>query len=63
MELLTDAVLDYVAKAKETADDALQMIRKSQFGQDVRYVWRHRHCIAYCIDNKNYLNYLWIQLI
>lgn len=42
MEVLTDAFWDYVAKATQTADDTLQMIRKSQFGQDVRYVQRER---------------------
>ncbi|KAF0045586.1 hypothetical protein F2P81_002115 [Scophthalmus maximus] len=35
IEVLTDAFWDYVAKATQTADDTLQMIRKSQFGQDV----------------------------
>uniref|UniRef100_A0A8D0A1Z6 Apolipoprotein A-I-like n=1 Tax=Sander lucioperca TaxID=283035 RepID=A0A8D0A1Z6_SANLU len=35
LDVLTDAFWDYVAKATETADDTLQMIRKSQFGQDV----------------------------
>ncbi|KAM7383196.1 hypothetical protein PAMP_002868 [Pampus punctatissimus] len=35
LEVLTDAFWDYVAKATQTADDTLQMIRKSQFGQDV----------------------------
>ena len=38
LEVLTDAFWDYVAKATQTADDTLQMIRKSQFGQDVRWV-------------------------
>lgn len=36
LEVLTDAFWDYVAKATQTADDTLQLIRKSQFGQDVR---------------------------
>merc|ERR1712212_581220 len=35
LEVLTDAFWDYVAKATQTADDTLQMIRKTQFGQDV----------------------------
>ncbi|XP_034467312.1 apolipoprotein A-I-like [Hippoglossus hippoglossus] len=35
MEVMADAFWDYVAKATETADDTLQMIRKSQFGQEV----------------------------
>ncbi|XP_033976502.1 apolipoprotein A-I-like isoform X2 [Trematomus bernacchii] len=35
MELLTEAFWDYVAKATETADDTLQMIKKSPFGQGV----------------------------
>merc|ERR1712212_1193464 len=35
LEVLTDAFWDYVAKATQTADDTVQMIRKSQFGQDV----------------------------
>ncbi|TWW53431.1 Apolipoprotein Eb [Takifugu flavidus] len=35
LEVLTDAFWDYVAKATQTADDTLQMVRKSQFGQDV----------------------------
>lgn len=35
IEVLTDAFWDYVAKATQTADDTLQMIRKSQLGQDV----------------------------
>ncbi|XP_042280747.1 apolipoprotein A-I-like [Thunnus albacares] len=35
LEVLTDAFWDYVAKVTETADDTLEMIRKSQFGQDV----------------------------
>merc|ERR1712002_403007 len=35
LEVMTDAFWDYVAKATQTADDTLQMIRKSQFGQDV----------------------------
>ena len=38
LEVLTDAFWDYVAKATQTADDTLQMVKKSQFGQDVRYV-------------------------
>lgn len=43
IEVLTDAFWDYVAKATQTADDTLQMIRKSQLGQDVRYVTKKRH--------------------
>ncbi|XP_038850885.1 apolipoprotein A-I-like [Salvelinus namaycush] len=35
LEQLTDAFWDYVAKATKTADDTVQMIRKSQLGQDV----------------------------
>ncbi|XP_074511031.1 uncharacterized protein LOC141779883 [Sebastes fasciatus] len=35
LDVVTDAFWDYVAKATQTADDTLQMIRKSQFGQDV----------------------------
>ncbi|XP_058503885.1 apolipoprotein A-IV-like [Solea solea] len=35
MEVLIDSFWDYVAKATQTADDTLQMIRKSQFGQEV----------------------------
>lgn len=45
MEVLADQFWDYVVKATQTAEETIQMIRKSQFGQDVRYVWRHRHCI------------------
>lgn len=36
VEVLTDAFWDYIAKATQTADDTLQMIKKSQFGQDVK---------------------------
>ncbi|XP_034089462.1 apolipoprotein A-I-like [Gymnodraco acuticeps] len=35
IELLTEAFHDYVATAKETAKDTLQMINKSQFGKHV----------------------------
>ncbi|XP_070823416.1 apolipoprotein A-I-like [Chaetodon trifascialis] len=35
LEVLTDAFWDYIAKATQTADDTLKMIRKSQFGQEV----------------------------
>lgn len=35
LEVLTDAFWDYVGKATQTADDTLQMIRSSQFGQEV----------------------------
>ncbi|GAA6220352.1 apolipoprotein A-IV-like [Lates japonicus] len=35
LEVLTDAFWDYVGKATQTADETLQMIRKSQFGQEV----------------------------
>lgn len=38
MEVMTEAFWDYVAKASQTADDTIQMIKKTQFGQDVRYV-------------------------
>jgi len=36
MEVVTEAFWDYVSKATQTADDTLQLIKKSQFGQDVR---------------------------
>lgn len=36
VEVLTDAFWDYIAKATQTADDTLQMIKKSQFGQEVK---------------------------
>ncbi|KAM4567890.1 uncharacterized protein V3H82_012143 [Fundulus diaphanus] len=35
LEVMTDAFWDYVGKATQTADDTLQMIRKTQFGQDI----------------------------
>ncbi|XP_068180232.1 apolipoprotein A-IV-like [Antennarius striatus] len=35
LEVLTDAFWDYIKKATQTADDTLQMIRKSQIGQEV----------------------------
>ncbi|KAJ0000014.1 hypothetical protein NQD34_011856 [Periophthalmus magnuspinnatus] len=35
MEVLTDAFWDYIAKATQTADDTLQMIRKSQLGEEI----------------------------
>ncbi|KAI1886298.1 hypothetical protein AGOR_G00212560 [Albula goreensis] len=35
MEQLKDAFWDYVAKATQTAEDTLQMIRKSELGQEV----------------------------
>ncbi|XP_008275638.1 apolipoprotein A-I-like [Stegastes partitus] len=35
LEVMTDAFWVYVRKATQTADDTVQMIRKSQFGQDV----------------------------
>lgn len=38
MEVMTEAFWDYVAKATQTADDTIQMIKKTQFGQDVRYL-------------------------
>ncbi|KAI4811776.1 hypothetical protein KUCAC02_014651 [Chaenocephalus aceratus] len=48
IELLTEAFWDYAAKATETADDTLQMIKKSPFGQvvndhleETRYVAAH----------------------
>ncbi|XP_037532092.1 apolipoprotein A-I [Nematolebias whitei] len=34
LEVMQDAFWDYVAKATQTADDTLQMIKKSQIGQD-----------------------------
>lgn len=37
MEVMTEAFWDYVAKATQKADDTIQMIKKTQFGQDVRY--------------------------
>lgn len=36
VEVLSDAFWDHVAKATQTADDTLQMIRKSQLGQDIK---------------------------
>lgn len=36
LEVMKDAFWDYVAKATQTADDTLQMIKKSQIGQDIR---------------------------
>lgn len=36
LEVLTDAFWDYVSKATQTADDTLEMIKKTQFGQEVR---------------------------
>lgn len=38
VEVMTEAFWDYVAKATQTADDTIQMIKKTQFGQDVRYL-------------------------
>ncbi|XP_008275640.1 apolipoprotein A-IV-like [Stegastes partitus] len=35
LEVLSDAFWDYIAKATQTADDTLQMIRKSPIGQEV----------------------------
>nr|XP_020506026.2 apolipoprotein A-I-like [Labrus bergylta] len=35
LEVMTDAFWDYIATATQTADDTLQMVRKSQFGQEV----------------------------
>nr|XP_020445789.1 apolipoprotein A-IV-like [Monopterus albus] len=35
LEVLTDAFWDYVAKATQTADDTLQTIKTSQFGQEI----------------------------
>ncbi|KAK7887292.1 hypothetical protein WMY93_026913, partial [Mugilogobius chulae] len=35
MEVLTDAFWDYISKATQTADDTLQMIRKSQLGEEI----------------------------
>ena len=36
MEVLIDSFWDYIAKATQTADDTLHMIRKSEFGQEVK---------------------------
>lgn len=36
LEVLTDAFWDYIGKATQTADDTLDLIRKSQFGQEVK---------------------------
>uniref|UniRef100_A0A3P8SDB8 Apolipoprotein A-IV a n=2 Tax=Amphiprion percula TaxID=161767 RepID=A0A3P8SDB8_AMPPE len=35
LEVLSDVFWDYIAKATQTADDTLQMIRKSPIGQEV----------------------------
>ncbi|XP_055358995.1 apolipoprotein A-I-like isoform X1 [Betta splendens] len=35
VDALTEAFWDYIAKATQTADDTLQMIKESQFGQEV----------------------------
>ncbi|XP_074539997.1 uncharacterized protein LOC141801008 [Halichoeres trimaculatus] len=35
LEVLTDAFWEHIATATQTADETLQMIRKSQFGQEV----------------------------
>ncbi|XP_061919927.1 apolipoprotein A-IV-like [Entelurus aequoreus] len=35
LEVLTDAFWEYVAKATQTADDTLQMIKKTEFGQEM----------------------------
>ncbi|XP_057691254.1 apolipoprotein Eb-like [Corythoichthys intestinalis] len=35
MEVLTDAFWDYIAKASKTADDTLEMVMKSQFGEEI----------------------------
>uniref|UniRef100_A0A3P8WAZ3 Apolipoprotein A-IV-like n=1 Tax=Cynoglossus semilaevis TaxID=244447 RepID=A0A3P8WAZ3_CYNSE len=35
VEVLIDSFWNYIAKATQTADDSLQMIRESQFGQEV----------------------------
>ncbi|XP_028327437.1 apolipoprotein A-I-like [Gouania willdenowi] len=35
LEVVTDAFWEYVGKATQTADETVQMIRKSQFGQDI----------------------------
>ncbi|CAG6014855.1 unnamed protein product [Menidia menidia] len=35
LEVVTDAFWDYIAKATQTADDTLQMIRKSPVGQEI----------------------------
>lgn len=36
LEVMADAFWDYVSKATQTADETLDMIKKTQFGQDVR---------------------------
>lgn len=36
LEVLTDVFWDYIAKATQTADDTLQMIRNSPIGQEVK---------------------------
>ena len=36
LEQLTDAFWDYVAKATSTADDVVQTIRKTPFGEDIK---------------------------
>lgn len=36
LEVLTDAFWDYIAKATQTADDALDMIRESPIGQEIK---------------------------
>uniref|UniRef100_A0A667Y5Q3 Apolipoprotein A-I-like n=1 Tax=Myripristis murdjan TaxID=586833 RepID=A0A667Y5Q3_9TELE len=46
LEVLTDAFWDYVAKATQTADDTLQMIKKSQFGQDVNADIASRYAVT-----------------
>lgn len=38
VEVLIDSFWNYIAKATQTADDSLQMIRESQFGQEVKWV-------------------------
>ncbi|XP_077577958.1 uncharacterized protein LOC144199934 [Stigmatopora nigra] len=35
MEVLTDAFWDYIAKASKSADDTLEMVMKSQFGEEI----------------------------
>nr|XP_033958119.1 apolipoprotein A-I-like [Pseudochaenichthys georgianus] len=47
IELLTEAFHDYVATAKETADDTLQMIDHSQFGKHVFNLLISRYMAAF----------------
>ncbi|XP_033976138.1 apolipoprotein A-IV-like [Trematomus bernacchii] len=47
IELLTEAFWDYVAKAKDTADDTLQMISKSPFVKHVNALLRDGFMAAF----------------